>query len=481
MIWSIDEITRFLRWLCLFAMIYLFTKYLPLGLLRLVGEIAISVAVIWLIRREFMIWRQVTKARINYYKLLEAIPPSILGVLSTAKSLDAIAMKTRLPVYVGFRQVLGDRINDFSQIACSIHPNIKLAYSVKTNNLPDLLAYFYSKKVLAEVVSTYEYNLALRMGYKPSQIILNGPQKSLTIMKEVLGGGGRVNIDTFAQLEELSAWLKTQAKSIRIGVRIRTENRGLISHFGFSFGKELEQVMQIIRGNSHLHLAGVHMHVGTNIDDPRIYTHNVVKLVRWILSLSPQEQKALRYIDLGGGFAVPGSTLLTEVGRVPEIKHFLHAAIDPLRKLDGFSQLTVYFEPGRWLVDEGFGLAARVLEVKRVGNKQDIVCQVSTTCLPLATSQSLVVTVWPSNSAPLISTTIYGDSCYEGDILASAIWLPGVKVGDTVFFHKVGAYNLAQANQFIAPRPGVVMVEKVKKIRLVRRAEIDADLWRRDI
>jgi diaminopimelate decarboxylase len=49
--------------------------------------------------------------------------------------------------------------------------------------------------------------------------------------------------------------------------------------------------------------------------------------------------------------------------------------------------------------------------------------------------------------------------------------LPPVKVGDTLIFSPVGAYNNTQWLQFIDYRPNVVMVEKDGNVSLIRAAE----------
>jgi len=171
---------------------------------------------------------------------------------------------------------------------------------------------------------------------------------------------------------------------------------------------------------------------------------------------------------------------LEEGGRLPGLAIFMQTALTPLKRFKQASRMTIYFEPGRWLVDEAFCLLATVLEVKVGDNKQVLVCNASITTLPLAVDQPLVVFTFPIRTDDMIQTKIYGSSCMEDDVLADNLLLPTIRVGEVLAFCQVGAYNMAKASQFMFPRPGVVMMGVNNQIMKVRRPETNADLWERD-
>ena len=89
--------------------------------------------------------------------------------------------------------------------------NFKVGYSYKTNSLPWILNFMKKKGAYAEVVSEPEYRLALRLGYKPSEVIINGPYKGYEAIREILEDGGIVNLDSFHEIE----WLKENKPKIK--------------------------------------------------------------------------------------------------------------------------------------------------------------------------------------------------------------------------------------------------------------------------
>ena len=61
------------------------------------------------------------------------------------------------------------------------------------------------QNALAEVVSTPEFLLAKKIGYRSEKIILNGPNKGFNTLKEVLDNGGIVNLDGFHEIDWIEA------------------------------------------------------------------------------------------------------------------------------------------------------------------------------------------------------------------------------------------------------------------------------------
>jgi diaminopimelate decarboxylase len=75
---------------------------------------------------------------------------------------------------------------------------------------------------------------------------------------------------------------------------------------------------------------------------------------------------------------------------------------------------------------------------------------------------------------------VIGRSCY-GDRLLGAVRLPAVQPGDVLAFLDTGAYQEVSCSNFNAlPRPGTVLVTGARA-EVVRRAETEADVFRRDV
>jgi diaminopimelate decarboxylase len=76
---------------------------------------------------------------------------------------------------------------------------------------------------------------------------------------------------------------------------------------------------------------------------------------------------------------------------------------------------------------------------------------------------------------------VCGQTCNAGDILAKHRELPPLRIGDTLAFLDMGAYNESFANQSnVIPRSATVMVSKGRS-SVVRRRETVADVLSREM
>jgi diaminopimelate decarboxylase len=64
------------------------------------------------------------------------------------------------------------------------------------------------------------------------------------------------------------------------------------------------------------------------------------------------------------------------------------------------------------------------------------------------------------------------------DVIRETVDLPLLDVGDILTLHPVGAYNLAQAMQFIFYRPAAVLISEAGNPQVIRRREVFDDIER---
>ena len=113
----------------------------------------------------------------------------------------------------------------------------------------------------AEIVSEMELFLAQKLGVPPCQIIFNGPIKTSASVKEVLLGGGIINIDSKLDLElVLSAAPLIQAKTGKVALRLNFDIEGSVSRFGIDVNDpEIDNMISRIQQHGKLNLIGVHL------------------------------------------------------------------------------------------------------------------------------------------------------------------------------------------------------------------------------
>ena len=68
-----------------------------------------------------------------------------------------------------------------------------ISYSYKTNYIKSLIKYLDKEKILSEVVSPFEVDIAKSYQINPKDIIYNGPVKSEESIFYVLKNGGLIN------------------------------------------------------------------------------------------------------------------------------------------------------------------------------------------------------------------------------------------------------------------------------------------------
>jgi diaminopimelate decarboxylase len=195
---------------------------------------------------------------------------------------------------------------------------------------------------------------------------------------------------------------------------------------------------------------------------------------------------ALKTVDAGGGLGIDyhagaptarSSAVGSHAGVFDAAAKVAEYAVALEKGLDGFDgQLLI--EPGRFITAQAGALVARVLYVKRNGNKTFVITDAAMNDLirpALYQAYHEIVPVRPRAGKPRI-VDVVGPVCESGDFFARDRKLAPVSPGDLVALLDAGAYGMAQSSNYNSRmRPAEVLVEGAKA-RLIRRRETMADL-----
>jgi diaminopimelate decarboxylase len=144
------------------------------------------------------------------------------------------------------------------------------------------------------------------------------------------------------------------------------------------------------------------------------------------------------------------------------------------------------FEPGRAVVGSAGITLYRVGSVKeRNGTNRMLAVDggMSDNPRPMLYGASYeVVPAAPRNGAPLVATTVVGQHCESGDVVAEGLSLPAdVGAGDVLAMAGTGAYCYSLASNYNrTPRPAVVAVDD-GEAELWLRSETYEDLERLEV
>jgi len=278
---------------------------------------------------------------------------------------------------------------------------------------------------------------------------------------------------------ELGAAAGVQRVLVRItpGIDADTHEKIRTAHVGSKFGLPPDQALHAIERarTAGLEVAGVHLHIGSQLLDPRAG----LETVDWLKDFAGRGW-APEVVDLGGGLGIR----YLEDERPPAIREFVAALLARLN--DGWpgEPPQVVLEPGRSIVGPaGFTLY-------RVG----VVKQASRDLTYLAVDGGMSDNPRPqlygaryeallanrADEGPAGRYRVAGKHCESGDVLIEAASLPEPRRGDLLAVPSTGAYTLSMGSNYNAvPRPAAVLVRD-GEVRVIRRRETLDDLLRLD-
>src|SRR3990167_6219424 len=421
------------------------------------------------------------------------------------KDVDLLIRDHGSPLLIFDESIIKTKYNEIKGALDILYPKNKIAYSVKTNYLPALISILKDCGALSEVVSGFEYWLVKKLGYRNEEIIYNGPDKSKESLEEALTNGAMVNIDS--RDEFFSIPFETMKdEQIKIGIRTNTSTRSL-SHQRFGFNLENGEILRFVdevkKRYPQCVIAGLHIHLSSTIK-PSNYGYITELLSDCAIAIEKKWGDIIGYLDFGGGFLIPGSRFAQKIlWDVPNIDEYISSIANVLLKKFPKEKPALIVEPGRYLTDEAGTFIATVINSKFVeSHKSDNVNHNLFANTFFETKKHLdyiqIVTVDSSKTSIMksvsddkhikllqtgknlnngtYSTYIVGNSCIPPDYLSKKINLPCINKGDKILFSNAGAYSISRSEQFIHPRPAVILIKESGEVTCIRKKETYEDI-----
>ena len=421
----------------------------------------------------------------NIWPLTAKPPISVGGV-----PLTEIAEHFGTPAYVVDEEHVRHRCREYRK---ALHPH-RVAYAGKAFLCRAMVRWVREEGLFLDVCSAGELALARAAGFPPERILLHGNGKTPEDLTAALEYGvGRIVVDSAAEVARLAALAGDRHHPQKVLVRVvpavdphvhPAMTTGVEDQkFGLSLasGAAADAVRRVLRQPS-LALAGLHCHLGSQIDEPDGYETAARRMVAFMAELS-ELTGGLPELNLGGGHAVayrPDEHELdvqTFAERVPAVVAAECAA-------RGIPVPELTFEPGRAIVAAAGVTVYRVLAVKH-GVRTFVVVDGGMSDNPrpaLYGSRYTAARVGPRTGAEETTVTVVGRHCEAGDVIAEDVPLPAdVRPGDLLAVPRTGAYHHSMASNYNqVTRPPVVAVRGGRAWPLVRR-ETAEDLIRRDV
>jgi len=428
---------------------------------------------------------------------------------------DLVELAERLPtpffVYSAGR--IAENVATLRDAFQSRHPKTEVFFASKACSALWVLEQVKKAGVSVEVNSGGELWKALRVGFTGGQIVFNGVAKTRGEIEAAVTAGIRaIVVDSFRELERVNEVATDVGRpadvALRIDVRVPTETHPeMRTAHGGKFGVDLIDAAELFANACSLgpvKVRGLHLHIGSQITSVEPYGRAVEKALDLVEQLEASCGEPLDFLDIGGGYPVP---YVDAADACDAADYFCattmpHDYAEAICALVGARcpDLTLFIEPGRYVVADAAVLVSRVESEKRkrlldasdhpVGDEHWLLLDCGYhTLLEAAVMQWRYRTVSASRAGepPDASFRLGGPLCDSADVhigdrgtLYSRLPL-ATSIGDVIVFRDVGAYALDTMTQYNGrPRAGAYAVEDGRVV-VILRPETNEDLVAQDV
>jgi diaminopimelate decarboxylase len=386
-------------------------------------------------------------------------------------SVIELCAKYGTPLYVYETRKMEEQYNKLVSSFKGV--DLKVHYACKALTNQNVLKFFRKLGAGLDAVSIQEVQLALLAGFSPDDIMFTPNCVSLQEYDMAVEAGVHINIDNISILEQFG--LKYGDKvpvCVRINPHIMGGGNNKIStgHIDSKFGISIYQLplLERIIQTLGIKVEGLHMHTGSDILDIEVFLRGADLLFE-----SAKKFPDLKFVDLGSGFKVPYkpndySTDIKKLGKA--LTERFHQFCKEYGR-----ELSLVFEPGKFLVSESGVFLAHVNVVKQT---------VSTVFAGLDTGLNHLIRPMfydayhhivnvSKPKAPQRIYTFVGYVC-ETDTFGWNRKANEIAEGDVVAFYNAGAYCYSMASNYNSRyRPAEVLIHKGVDYLITKRETLE--------
>ena len=383
----------------------------------------------------------------------------------------ALTKKYGSPLYVYDTDKIEAQYNRLTNAFSSVK-NLKLNYAVKALSNINILKFFKNIGAGLDTVSIQEVQLGLTTGIAPKKIIFTPNGVSLKEIEEVAKLGVQINIDNLSILELFGQKHPEIPVCIRINPHIMAGGNSKISvgHIDSKFGISIHQVPHIKRvvENTGMNINGIHMHTGSDILDIDTF----LRATEILFDVAKQFDN-IDFIDFGSGFKVPYkegdiSTDIEQLGL--QLSERFNAFCVEYGK-----EITLMFEPGKFLVSEAGVFLAKVNVVKQTTSTvfAHVDSGFNHLVRPMMYDSYHHITNISNPEGRDRYYSVVGYIC-ETDTFGSNRRIAEISEEDILCFHNAGAYCFSMASNYNSRYlPAEVMIHQGKDYLIRKRQTIE--------
>jgi diaminopimelate decarboxylase len=395
-----------------------------------------------------------------------------------ANTLLQIAKDYQSPVYVYDSETIAQQYKRLTSAFDKVK-HLRLNYAVKALSNISILKFFNTLGSGLDTVSIQEVKLGLAAGFLPEQIIYTPNGVSLEEIEMAAQLGVQINIDNLSILEQFGTRHPKTPVCVRINPHVMAGGNTNISvgHIDSKFGISIHQLPLLFRivENTKMNINGIHMHTGSDILDIDVFLY-----ASEILFDTATHFKDLEFIDFGSGFKVPYKKDDIETN-IEELGEKLGQRFNEFCKEYG-RELTLAFEPGKFLVSEAGVFLAKVNVVKQTTST--VFAQIDSgfnhLIRPMLYGSQHEITNISNPEGRERFYSVVGYIC-ETDTFANNRRINEITEGDILCFKNAGAYCFTMSSNYNSRyRPAEILWHKGQS-HLIRKRETFDDIMKNQI
>lgn len=415
--------------------------------------------------------------------------------------LEGIALRDLIerwgsPLHVVHAMRLAENVAAIQQPSASGGLRCELFYSCKTNPVPGVLQLLREHGAGIEVTSPFELWLALRAGFRPDEIIYDGPGKSEAALRDAVAQDLLlININHLEEIAVLARVARALGRRPRVGIRVVPPGAwGGQLGVPIAGGHALATYKAAIESDA-MDVVAIHAHRGSLIRTGADLESFVNAILNFVDELRASLGLTIEIVDFGGSLAVPTIAPLTSrtrrlsqaLGVPPQppdpsltlsLREYADGLVAHVRRRSrapGSPLPRIFVEAGRAVTADTQLLLATVVSLKRGSDRTFAILDAGNSIAePVQHEYHQVLAVRPGALAPT-TYALTGPASTPADAMYPAVRLPELKVGDVIAIMDSGAYFVPFATSFSFPRPAIVLVRDGKDA-LLRRAETFDDM-----
>ncbi len=396
-------------------------------------------------------------------------------------SLTDIAAAVDTPAYVYSGALIRQQYAKLSNALTGV-PH-RLHYAMKANSNRAVLQLLKGLGAGIDIVSGGELFRALAAGYSGADVVFSGVGKTVAELEYALASGVKlINVESQAELVALNEVAMQLGSIAPVALRVNPEVTVNAAHAyistgekGHKFGiphEEVPHLLEFATGLSNIRLAGLGMHLGSQINNASPLRDAMPRLF-FALAEARRLGHEPQFLDLGGGLSVPYAAHETDA----DVDDYATLLRTSMQSAGG--DLELLLEPGRFLVAESGVLIVKVLYLKHAAGKHFVVTDGGMNDL----IRPALYQAWHNIEAVVdtggeLVADVVGPICESSDFFALQRRLSRVVAGDLLAVRTTGAYGYAMASTYNSrPRPAEVLVDG-SRFAVISERECYEDLMR---